>query len=347
MVWYGTAVYECWPFWHEAAHSLGISGDMDMIAQPLRTLGRSSPLNWRGALLSLDRAAAVCVAALIAVAAAIPDERDDTRNAARGAMGTARAPISAPGRETAFGAYLGAPYHYPSDYKLQQAGRHDATIKKVEWYTLPFDNPLYYGARIQQWFANGRTGSMIDFVHSKAYAPLQEDAKFEGTIDGKPVPESAKIGDFFKRLEFTHGHNMLTLNGLVRFAGFSARLLPYAGLGAGISLPHSEMHLATDPARTYEYQYAGPTAQALFGIEFRSRTGSVFLEYKFTIADYRAPVTHRDGSWLPIDMWRQFSRWWSGTEPPGGWGETRLTSHQVVGGFLVRFVPAGTAAAAP
>ncbi len=311
------------------------------------TLNGGAGFDWRGALLSLDRTAAVCAAALIAVAAAMPEERDDTGDAARGAMGTARVPISAPGRETAFGAYLGAPYHYPSDYKLQQAGRHDATIKKIEWYTRPFDNPLYYGARIQQWFANGRTGTMIDFVHSKAYAPLKEDAKFEGTIDGKPVPETAKIGDFFKRLEFTHGHNMLTLNGLVRFAGFSARLLPYAGLGAGISLPHSEMHLATDPARTYEYQYTGPTAQALFGIEFRTRTGSVFLEYKFTIADYRAPVTHRDGSWLPIDLWNQFSRWWSGAEPPGGWGETRLTSHQVVGGFLVRFVPAGTAAAAP
>ncbi len=318
---------------------------MDLIAQPRWTLGRIAPLRGRSAMRSLEQASAVCAAALLIVATAMPDERDDVDNAARTTASTPLTAISAPGRETAFGAYLGAPYHYPSDYKLQQAGRHDATIKKVEWYTHPFENPLYYGARIQRWFANGRTGTMIDFVHSKAYAPLKEDAKFEGTIDGKPVPETAKIGDFFKRLEFTHGHNMLTLNGLVRFGGFSTRLLPYAGLGAGISLPHSEMHLATDPARTYEYQYTGPTAQALFGLEFRTRTGSVFVEYKFTIADYRAPVTHRDGSLLPIDLWNQFSRWWSGAEPPGGWGETRLTSHQVVGGFLVRFVPAGTAAA--
>mgnify|MGYP001300200451 CR=1 FL=1 len=318
---------------------------MDLIGQRRPALSRISLLDRRVAMLSLERTAAVCAGALMIVAAAMPGDREEVGNAVRAAAGTPLTAISAPGRETAFGAYLGAPYHYPSDYKLQQAGRHDATIKKVEWYTQPFDNPLYYGARIQRWFANGRTGSMIDFVHSKAYAPLTEDAKFEGMIDGKPVPETAKIGDFFKRLEFTHGHNMLTLNGLVRFAGFSARLLPYAGLGAGVSLPHSEMHLATDPARTYEYQYTGPTAQALFGLEFRTRTGSVFLEYKFTIADYRAPVTHRDGSLLPIDLWNQVSRWWSGAEPPGGWGETRLTSHQVVGGFLVRFVPAGTTAA--
>ena len=293
---------------------------------------------------SLDRAAAVAAAALLIVATAMPDERD-ARSAAGATTNTPPAQISAPGRETTFGAYLGAPYHYPSDFKLQQAGRHDATIRKVEWYTHPFENPLYYGARIQHWFANGRTGTMIDFTHSKAYAPLDKPAKFEGTIDGKPVPETAEIGDFFKRLEFTHGHNMLTLNGLIRFAGFSPRLLPYAGLGAGVSLPHSEMHLATDPARTYEYQYTGPAAQALLGLEFRTRTGSVFLEYKFTIADYRAPVTHRDGSVLPIDLWNQFSRWWSGAEPPGGWGETRLTSHQVIGGFVVRFATVGTSVA--
>ncbi len=318
---------------------------MDLIAQRRSTLDRIAPLNSRGICLPLDRAAAVCAGALMIAAAAMPDERGDAGSAARAALGTTPAQTTAPGRETAFGAYLGAPYHYPSDYKLKQPGRHDATIRHVEWYTHPFENPLYYGARIQRWYAGGRTGSMIDFVHSKAYAPLERAAKFEGTIDGKPVPETAKIGDFFKRLEFTHGHNMLTFNGLVRFAGFSARLLPYAGLGAGVSLPHSEMHLDSDPARTYEYQYTGPTAQALFGLEFRTRTGSVFLEYKFTIADYRAPVTHRDGSWLPIDLWNQFSRWRLGIEPPGGWGETRLTSHQVVGGFLVRFVPAEAAAA--
>jgi len=38
-------------------------------------------------------------------------------------------------------------------------------------------------------------------------------------------------------------------------------------------------------------------------------------------------------------MWRQFSRWWSGEEPPNGWAGSKLISHQVIGGFLVRFVP--------
>ena len=283
---------------------------------------------------------AVAAMGLLIVAAALPNDRDDAAS-----LAPPVAPASSaldPGRETNFGAYLGAPYHYPSDFKFEKSGVRDLTIKQVNWYTRPFDNPLYYGARIQHWSDGGRFGTMVDFTHSKAYAPMTPETQFEGTLDGKPAPAKGKVADFFDKLEFTHGHNMLTLNGLLRFATFG-RVAPYAGIGAGISLPHSELHLLTDPARTYEYQYTGPIAQALLGLELRLRTGSVFIEYKFTIADYRAPVTHRDGTWLPVDMWRQFSRWWSGEEPPGGWASTRLTSHQVIGGFLVRFVPAATA----
>lgn len=283
---------------------------------------------------ALEIGSAIAAMGLLVLAAALPDDRD----AATGKSQTAPAASYAPGREMTFGAYIGAPYHYPSDFHLKKDGRHDLTIKDVEWYTHPFDNPLYYGARIQKWMEGGRFGTMIDFTHSKAYAPFKDEKTFQGTLDGKQVPDKAKVEDFFDKLEFSHGHNMLTLNGLMRFASFR-RFSPYAGLGAGISLPHSEIHLLSDPARTYEYQYTGLNAQALFGIELRLNTGSIFIEYKFTLADYMAPITHRDGSWLPLDMWHQFSRWWSGEEPPGGWASTRLTSHQVIGGFLVRFVP--------
>ena len=137
---------------------------------------------------------------------------------------------------------------------------------------------------------------------------------------------------------------MLTLNGLMRFANFRG-ISAYAGAGAGISLPHSEIHLRSDPARTYEYQYTGPVAQALVGLEFRLKSGSVFVEYKFTTADYWGPLTFRDGTWFPIDMWRQFSRWWSGEQPPGGWAGAKLTSHQVISGILLRSVPASATVA--
>lgn len=273
---------------------------------------------------------------LLVVAAALPNEPDDIRSA------SAIPPVSTalhPGRETDFGAYLGAPYHYPSDFHFVKPGATDLTIKKIDWFTLPFENPLYYGVRIQRWFEGGRFGSMLDFTHSKVHAPF-DDQEFdmEGTLDGKPVPPKGKVRDYFKKLEWTHGHNMLTLNGLVRLPSVGI-FSPYLGAGAGLSFPHSEIFKKDDASRTYEYQYTGPVGQALFGIELRLRTGSVFIEYKFTMADYWGPLTGRDGTWYPIDMWRQFSRWWSGEPPRDGWAGAKLTSHQVIGGFLTRFVP--------
>lgn len=294
--------------------------------------------------MALEQVAAVTAAGLLIVMAAMPDN-SGTDSQHRSEANNSIMATAAPGRETTFGAYLGAPYHYPSDFRLQKDAGTDFTIKNVEWYTEPFDNPLYYGARIQRWSANGTTGGMIDFLHDKAFAPRSQPAVMEGTLNGKPVPTNAKIGDLFHKFEFSHGHNMLTLNGLLRFAQFSNVIVPYAGVGAGASLPHTELQLKTEEGRTYEYQYTGPTAQALFGLELRLRTGSIFFEYKFTFADYRAPHTYRDGSLFPMDMWSQFTRWWSGSEPPGGWGSTQLTAHQVIGGFLVRFAP--EAAAAP
>ena len=324
-----------------ASNALSVSG-------PLRRLALfcTAPV--------LGKSAAAAAIGLLIISAAMSDDDRNLDLASTLAGSAAAAPdeiLVRPGRETTFAAYLGAPYHYPSDVRVQKAKQNDFVVKDVEWYTHPFENPLYYGARIQRWFANGRTGTMVDFTHSKAYAPLTQAAKFEGlnggrgTYAGNPIPETAQISDFFKRLEFTHGHNMLTLNGLIRIFGFSNRIQPYAGLGAGISLPHAEVQMVADPNRTYEYQYTGPNAQALAGIELRLKTGSIFIEYKFTIADYLMPVTHRDGSLLPIDLWNQFSRWWAGSEPPGGWLSARLTSHQVIGGFVVRFAPASGAAA--
>ena len=292
---------------------------------------------------AIEISSAVAAIGLIVLAAAMPDGNDKPQAQTQQVSGaTSTNPPYTPGRESTFGAYLGAPYHYPSDFHLKREGLHDLTIPNVEWFTKPFDNPLYYGARIQRWLEGGRFGTMVDFTHSKAYAPMTADTKFTGTLDGKPAPELVQVKDYFNKLEFSHGHNMLTLNGLMRLGAFG-QFSPYVGIGGGISLPHSEVHLKTDPTHTYEYQYTGLNWQALFGLEFRLKTGSVFLEYKFTFADYVAPLTGIDGSWLPLDMWRQFSRWRSGEEPPHGWASTRLTSHQVIGGFYWRFVPQAAA----
>jgi len=242
----------------------------------------------------------------------------------------------APRPEWMVAAYGGVPYTYPSDVKFTKPGVNDFTVKDVEWQGMPFINPIYYGVRVMRWFSSGRTGSMLDFTHSKAISDRKQEVKFEGTLNGQPAPEKELIGNVFRKLEASHGHNMLTLNGLLRLPSFTFRVSPYVGLGAGVSLPHSEVHLATDPSRTYEYQMAGPVGQALVGLEFRLAKMSYFLEYKFTLADYRMPLTGRDGDILFTDVWQQFSDWWNGIAPRDGWAETRYTSHQVIGGLGVR-----------
>ena len=242
-----------------------------------------------------------------------------------------------PEKETVVAAYMGAPHTYPSPVRIEKPGVYDVNIDPVHWYAEPFRSPVYYGARVARWSTGGRTGMMVDFIHSKAIADLKQEAAFSGTFDGKPLPPRAKISEIVKKLEFSHGHNMLTLNGLLRLPNLGARVSPYVGAGAGVLLPHTEVELTNGDPRTYEYHYAGPAGQALIGLEVRLSRMSVFLEYKFTYAQYEAPLSQMNGSWLFLDIWRQIKRWIDGEQPPGGHVYTRLASHQLVGGLAVRF----------
>lgn len=252
---------------------------------------------------------------------------------------SAPAPATPPAKEFVVGAYTGAPYTYPSKVTVKKTGQHDFVAKDVQWRGEPFDNPIYYGIRVQRWFEGGRTGAMLDFTHSKALGEKEKPVKFEGLFNGEPINATKNLGEVFRRLEFSHGHNMLTLNGLMRLPDLHARLSPYVGLGLGINLPHSEIRLKEGGRRTYEYQYAGPVAQGLIGIEFRVPRMSYFFEYKFTLAAYSVPLSELDGTEIGLfaDLYRQFSNWLSGEEPPGGSLSTRLTSHQLIGGLGVRF----------
>ena len=259
------------------------------------------------------------------------DRRESDANAA--------AAVPIPTKEIVIGAYGGIPYTYPSDVRLASKPDTDLTVKDVHWRGEPFEDPIYYGARVQNWFEGGRTGTMIDFTHSKALANLSENVEVEGTLDGQKKTGTHELRSIFRKLEFSHGHNMLTLNGLMRLSDLHPRLSPYVGIGGGINLPHTEIHeTKSKRARTYEYQMTGPTAQALLGLEFRLRHISIFIEYKCTFASYEAPMTEREGTRIGLfaDLYRQAQRWWSGTTPPGGFLSTTLTSHQVISGFGVR-----------
>ena len=305
------------------------------------TLGWTGAAEPRDGARLLDKLSALAAAVLItaSTAATVLEQSalsSEPSRAETDAAGTSTGAL--PTRETMVGAYGGAPYTYPSVVRIHKDGAGDFTIDPTNWRAEPFRNPIYYGARVAQWFTGGKTGLMLDFIHSKAMANLDEEASFSGRIDGQPLPPRARIKDIVKKLEFSHGHNMLLLTGLLRLPSIGPRVSPYVGAGAGALLPHTEVALtAPGHPRTYEYNFAGPAGQALLGIEVRLARMSFFVEYKFTYADYEAPLSQMEGSWLGADLWRQLQRWLNGEPPAGGHVDTDIVSHQVVSGLAVRF----------
>jgi len=306
---------------------------LDWKGEPIRAPGRRS----------FDVVAALTAGVMITVSTAVgimEQARVDNEPAqAQGSKADSGSPVAV-GNETTIGAYTGVPYTYPTTAHVKGAGDDpatDFTIDPVGWYTDPFKSPIYYGARVARWFSGGKVGTGVDFIHSKAIAPLDDEVNFSGKLDGKPLPERARIRDVVKKLEFSHGHNMLLLTGFLRLPSIGARISPYVGAGGGALLPHTEFAYTNDSRpRTYEYNYAGPAGQALAGLEIRLSKLSLFVEYKFTYGHYGAPLSEAEGSWLPLDLWRQASRWFAGDPPPGGHISTEVVSHQVVGGLTVR-----------
>ena len=246
------------------------------------------------------------------------------------------------GGEYLFAAYGGSPYTLASDLHIEHDGA-DMTVHGVDWQGKAFDDPIYYGIRIARWLPGRADGVMLDFMHSKAYAPLDQRVKLSGELNGEKLPPEAAVGDIFHKLEFTHGHNLLTLNWLRRLPSLGVTFSPYVGGGLGVALPHTEVQMKGLQGRTYAYQYAGPAVQLVVGLEIRVPRLSYFVEYKFTSADYRVPLQNFDGSALPLDLWAQFTAWLKGEAPVRGWASTRLTSHQVIAGMGVRTVPHGAA----
>lgn len=240
-------------------------------------------------------------------------------------------------RETVISAYGGASYTHPSDVIIGPPGVNDFTVKDVTWDGKAFEQPPYYGARLTRW-SNPVFGGMIDYTHAKTISRPDEIRDFQGTLRGQPVSGALPLKKHFYKLEFSHGHNMVTANGLVRLPALGARVSPYFGLGAGVSLPHTEVYIAREGKRTYEYQYAGPMAQALIGFEVRLPRVSLFFEYKFSFAPYEVPLTQNNSSLtLFEDLWLQYQKWRTGDGPQGGILTTTLASHHFISGVNLRF----------
>ncbi len=283
----------------------------------------------------------LAAAAILAGLQIIPTFVYTDNETGRAAQSTSKAsqptrPAASRDRQWAFGGYGGIAYTHPTTVHILNPGRTDLKVRDFGWIGQPFKAPIYYGLRIQRWQGGGQFGAMLDFTHAKAIARKDDIASFEGRINGQPVADKQAIKDVFRHLEFSHGHNMLTLNGLARLTPSFSRFRPYLGAGAGISLPHSEVGLHADNARTYEYHFAGFVGQALFGLELRLGRTSVFVEYKFSHAPYDIPLSHEPRGWLLVtDLWRQFTAWWTGERPPGGRLSTTLSTHHGIGGLMI------------
>jgi len=196
------------------------------------------------------------------------------------------------GADLQLGVYGGPAYTGASDLNLVQPGGTDMTFRDVAWEGKPFRRPPYYGYRAIYW-PSDCYGVMLDFTHIKAIAIKDRPVQQSGFKDGDHVPPQAPVSATLKRLEFTHGYNLLTLNALRRGAPRGPNLIPYAGLGLGVAIPHVEVQ-RTDPpqsARTDEYQITGPALQALGGIEWRfGRRLSLFVEFKLSCAMIRGDL---------------------------------------------------------
>ena len=201
------------------------------------------------------------------------------------------------------GAYAGPAYTPPSDVRLRQPNGTDLLFESVPWRGEPFKRPPYYGYRGTYWPGAKSFGLMLDFTHIKAKAIKSQIVGVKGVRDGTAISGTEALSKTFRKLEFTHGYNLLTLNAVYRRASPGNRFSPYLGVGAGISIPHVEMLRAGWPkkTRTNEYQIAGPAFQLLAGVQWRlSAHISLFVEYKLSCTINTGRLT--DGGTLAANL---------------------------------------------
>ena len=146
----------------------------------------------------------------------------------------------------------------------------------VGWEGKSFDAPIYYGIRTTFWRSD-KLSYGAEFTHTKAYAP------------NKALQSAG-----FDRLEFTDGHNIITLNINRRWE--LGEFNTYSLVGLGIAIPHVDA-LPSGGLHTFEYQYSGPAVRGAGGLSRKlNEKFSIFTEYQFTASDNK--VSLRNGGSL-------------------------------------------------
>lgn len=143
---------------------------------------------------------------------------------------------------------------------------------RIGWEGKSFAPPPYYGVRAIWWRESG-IGFGAELTHDKAYAPDAEMAANQ-----------------FDRLEFTDGHNIITVNVAKRWQNLWGAYTPFVGAGIGLAVPHVDIK-PTGGDRTFGYQITGPAMRLGAGVSRQiTETWSVFAEYEFTASDNKAKL---------------------------------------------------------
>lgn len=210
------------------------------------------------------------------------------------------------GSEIQGALYLGGSIARNSDVILKAPDDTDVKLNKVRWWNESLIDSPFYGARGIKWAETvPALGSMVDFTHSKATA-YEQVVTQSGKVGGKPVPASGKFEDTFRKLEYTHGLNSITMNGMFRITRLHPRIRPYFGIGLGLMVPHVDAQRAGFPrkTRTLGPQITGPVFQVLGGIEWRifvSNRYSSITEYKLALSRNTAKL--KTGGTVSTNFW--------------------------------------------
>lgn len=142
----------------------------------------------------------------------------------------------------------------------------------IGWDGKSFEMPPYYGIR-GTWWRTENVGFGVEFTHAKVYAPAAE-----------------RNGIGFDRMEFTDGHNLLTLNAMYRWPGAFKSVTPYMGAGLGVAVPHVDV-TSSNGFRTLGYQYTGPAAKLIAGAKYDlNQRYALFGEYQFSVSQNSAEL---------------------------------------------------------
>lgn len=210
--------------------------------------------------------------------------------------------------------FAGKAFTRPSDLVLRQPERGtDAAFRGVRFDDQSLRSPPYYGYRAT-YFPRERSsvGVGLEFVHFKAIARTSALYRAQGTLNGRPVDGDARLADTVQSFEVSHGMNLLTLNLQARPPGPRAAR-PYAGVGAGITIPHAESEVEGRAGPSRYKIGSHPAYQAFAGVRGRPWKDLIaFGEYKYSDARLDAPVA-------------------------GGTASVRFATHHVIIGTGYRF----------